>query len=125
MSPQTSYWVGRLKLRAELAATGKPMFFVTSFDESARAPTCEVDPLNAEKCIFEKSHRMATDAEIDAYHEQQRQREAQCQSITDRNERRRSLTLPPGLLELLGQASQRDSQAETEPEKGKKHGNAT
>lgn len=104
MNPQNPFWAGVLKKETELEATGKSSFHITSVDELARAPTCEVDRRNAAKCIFQKTHRLATDAEIEAYRAGQREREAICAAMTDRNEKKRSLSLPAGLIEqLLGE----------------------
>jgi hypothetical protein len=62
-------------------------------DPKMAAPTCDCRAATAADLLAKRTHRLATDDEIDAFHQGQRDRDSKCRAITAANQNRGELVL--------------------------------
>lgn len=101
-----TYWQ---RVGIERAAIKSSTVFITSLDNPERGvnpgAVCEVTREYGARRLAERTHRLASPAEIRTFHEEQAVRDRDCRIATERQKERSVLALTPELAERIGMLS--------------------
>jgi len=97
------YWVRVQEMRSHIKG---PTAFITSQDLPEKGinagAICEVDAETAARRLAERTHRLATAAEIEQFHRDQAARVHECRVQTEQQKERSVLALTPELAAQIG-----------------------
>jgi len=95
------YWAERRKLETQL----ETITYLCSLEDPSRGLTggrvCSADRETAARCLTEKTHRIASEGEIQKFHEDLEARNAICKSMTAQAQNKQTLTIDESLAKAI------------------------